>query len=389
MTMGIPLLYNLRHLRSRPGAAAMAALGVALPTTTLVLAIALPEGLNRVLQTSGHPLNLVVLRKGAQSETQSGIDRETIRRVETLPGLDKGADGRPLFSPEAFVLVNVPRRTGLAANLILRGTGERGWRLRPSVRLVEGRWFTPGLPELTVSKRVASRFANLGLGESIRLGRSEWRVVGLFDAGGKANDSEAWGDADLLMADFRREDYSAALLRAESSAARDALVRTLDEDKRLSLRGIPEPDYYFEQTKSPGLPIQFIGMFVSVLLAIGASVGAMNTMYAAVASRTREIAVLRAIGFRRRAILASFLLEAFALAVVGGLLGCALAFPFNGLATSTTNWQTFSDIVFQFRITPRLLLYGMTFSAGIGLVGGVLPARLAASRSIASSMRAL
>jgi putative ABC transport system permease protein len=368
----------------------MTAVGIALPTAALLFALALPAGLNRVLRSSGDESRLVILRKGAVAETGSAIDRETARLIETLPGIAKNAANRPLCSPEAAILVNVPRRDGKRTNLLVRGTGERGRELRPAVRLVEGRWFEPGLPELTVSRRIATRFENLGLGETIKFGRSDWRVVGIFEAAGTSSDSEAWADADLLMADFRRTLYTSVLVRAVSPEVQASIVRTLAEDERFSLRGVPEPEYFALQTREVGIPVEFVGMLVSILLAVGATVGAANTMYAAVAQRTREIAVLRAIGFRRRAVLASFLFETFLLALAGGAVGCAIAFAaFHGRATSTVNWISFSDVVFQFRITPDLLGYGMVFAVAIGLLGGALPARLAASRGIAASMRAI
>ncbi|MCI0588867.1 MAG: ABC transporter permease [Planctomycetes bacterium] len=387
--MRIPLAYNLRHLRARPAAAAMTALGIALPTTTLLLALALPEGLNRVLQGTGDPDNLVVLRKGSTTETNSAVDRDPARLIATLPEVVKDPEERPLLAPETIVIVFAPRRNGLQGNLLVRGTGEGGRALRSYVRLVEGRWFTPGLPELTVSRRIAERYQNLGLGERIHFGKHDWTVVGLFDAQGKAPDSEAWADVDLLMSDFLRTTYSSVLVRTPSPDVQARLQERLDQDKRLSLVGFPEPEYYRRQTQGPGLPLLFIGMFVSVLLGVGAAVGATNTMYAAVAQRTREIAVLRSIGFRRRSVLASFLIESLGVALLGGMLGCLLALPFHGAVTSTVNWKTFGDLAFQFRLTPALLAKGLGFAAAVGLFGGFLPARLAASRSIAASMRAI
>ncbi|MGH7151815.1 MAG: ABC transporter permease, partial [Planctomycetota bacterium] len=380
--MAVPLLYNLRHLRARPLAAALTALGIALPTMALLFALALPEGLKRVLQGSGEPGNLVVLRKGALTETNSAIARDTASLLETLPEIAKDEGGRPLASPEAVIVVFKPRRNGLKSNLIVRATGEVGRGLRPRVGLVEGRWHRPGLPELTVSRKIADRYENLGLGESIRFSRNDWRVVGIFEAGGTASESEAWGDRDLLMEEFRRDLYSSVLVSVPTPEKQATFVQELRDNPRLSLAADPEQEYYGKQTKDIGIPVQFVGVFASILLAIGATVGAANTMYAAVSHRTQEIAVLRAIGFRRRGILLSFLLESFAVALLGGLVGCVLAYLFfNGRATSTVNWWSFSDVAFQFRITPRLLGIGAAFAALIGIVGGALPARLAASRS--------
>ncbi len=388
--MAVPLLYNLRHLRARPRAASLTALGIALPTMALLFALALPEGLARVLQGSGDPANLVVLRKGALAETNSAVGRETASLLETLPEIAKDEGGRPLASPEAVIVVYEPRRNGLRSNLIVRATGEVGRALRPRVRLVEGRWYRPGLPELTVSRKIADRYQDLGLGESIRFSRNDWRVVGIFEADGTASESEAWGDRDLLMEEFRRDLFSSVLVSVPSPERQASFVRELRDNPRLSLAADPEPEYYAKQTKEFGIPIQFVGVFASILLAIGATVGAANTMYAAVAHRTQEIAVLRAIGFRRHGILLSFLLESFAVALLGGLVGCLLAYLFfNGQVTSTINWWSFADVAFQFRIPPRLFGIGVAFAALIGVVGGALPARLAASRSIAASMRAI
>jgi putative ABC transport system permease protein len=297
------------------------------------------------------------------------------------------AAGTPLVSPEVIVLLNLPKRSdGLGANVLVRGLGETGYALRPQVRLARGRPARPGLREVIVGQSVAERFRNAGLGEALRFGRSHWRVVGVFEAGRTAFGSEIWADATELADDFDRADYSSVLLRAEDPAAIRAIERRIDSDQRLHLRARAEPDYYAEQTKTAG-PIKVLGSFMAVLMAIGASFAVMNTMYAAVARRAREIGVLRVLGFRPGSILLSFLGESVLLALLGGLVGCLLSLPIHGVTTGTMNFRTFSDISFAFRITPDLLLRGLAFALAMGAVGGFLPARLASRQPMVETLR--
>jgi putative ABC transport system permease protein len=385
--MAVPLAYNFRNLRVRLFSTVMTVLSVGLVVAVFIGVMALARGLEEAFVATGEPLNLVVLRQGSQVETSSSVRRESLQVIRYLPGVAVDAAGVPVVSPEVIVLLNLPQRSdGLGANVLVRGLGGTGFALRPQVRLVQGRSARPGLREVIVGRSVAERFRNAGLGETLRFGRSHWSVVGVFEAGRTAFGSEIWADATELADDFDRADYSSVVLRAESPAALRAIERRIDGDQRLHLRAQAEPDYYAEQTKTAG-PIKILGSFMAVLMAIGASFAVMNTMYAAVARRAREIGVLRVLGFQPGSILLSFLGESVLLAFLGGLLGCLLSLPIHGVTTGTMNFRTFSDISFAFRITPDLLLRGLGFALAMGAVGGFLPARLASRQPMVETLR--
>jgi putative ABC transport system permease protein len=385
--MAVPLVYNLRNLRVRSFSTAMTILGVGLVVAVFIGVMALARGLEEAFEATGEPLNLVVLRQGSQVETSSAVRRDSLQVIQYLPGVATEADGTPLVSPEVIVLLNRPKRAdGRGANVMVRGVRGKGLALRPQIRLARGRLFRPGLREVIVGRALAERFQNAGLGERLRFGRSSWTVVGIFEAGRTAFGSEIWTDAAELADDFDRADYSSVLLRAESPLALRRIAERISTDPRLHLKAQSEPDYYAEQTKTSG-PIVALGNFLAMLMAIGASFAVMNTMYAAVARRSREIGVLRVLGFRPGSILVSFLLESLLLACLGGLLGCLLAWPIHGLTTGTINFRTFSDISFAFRITPDLLVRGLGFALVMGVLGGLLPARLAARQPMVETLR--
>ena len=385
--MAIPLAYNLRNLRVRFFSTAMTVLSVGLVVAVFIGVMALARGLEEALVATGEPLNVVVLRQGSQVETSSAVRRDALQVIQYLPGVAVDASGAPLVSSEVIVLLNLPKQGDVqGANVMVRGLRSKGFALRPQVRLVEGRLFRPGLREIVVGRAVAERFQNAGLGDQLRFGRSSWQVVGIFEAGRTAYGSEIWTDAAELADDFDRADYSSVLLRAEDPAALRSIAERISSDQRLHLKALAEPEYYAEQTKTSG-PIKVLGGFMAVLMAIGASFAVMNTMYAAVARRSREIGILRVLGFQPGSILLSFLLESLVLALLGGLLGCVLALPIHGLTTGTMNFRTFSDITFAFRITPDLLLRGVGFSLAMGVLGGLLPARLASRQPMVETLR--
>ncbi|HVR38366.1 MAG TPA: ABC transporter permease, partial [Thermoanaerobaculia bacterium] len=314
--------------------------------------------------------------QGAQSETGSIIEPVTAQVARSL-------DAK--VSVERIVYVNHDRREGGSSNVVIRGIGEFGRELRPSVKLVEGRWFTPGLHELTVSRAIAERFANCSLGDTLKTGRGAWKVVGIFDAGQTAYASEMWTSAEDVLSMFHRIYFSAVLAQSNDV---DRLIQQLESDPRLHLDAQCERDFFADQTKA-ATPIFLLGNIIAVIMAVGSAFAAMNTMYAAVGSRVREVAVLRALGFSAIAIATSFLIEATLLASLGGLLGGLFTLPLNGIATGTTNWFSFSEMSFQFTITPKLIIEGIVFAAVMGLAGGVLPALRASRLSPASAMRAL
>ena len=387
MIVTIPLEYNLRGLVVRRVSTAMTVASIALVVAVYVGLMALARGLETAFVTTGEPMNIVVLRQGSQVEGVSAVPREALHTLQYLEGVATDDTGRPLVSPEIVVALNLLRRgTGDRSNVLIRGVSGQGFALRPRLRVVAGRAFRRGLREIIVSRHVAERFAGVGLGERMRLGRGMWRVVGLFEASGTAFDSEAWADVDELAEDFDRDEYSSVLLRSATPAGSAALIRRISDDQRLHLKAVNEVAYYGEQTKAAA-PIKALGLFLAALMAVGASFAGMNTMYSAVAHRTREIAILQVLGFRRRSILLAFLVESLIIALIGGLLGCLLALPIHGVSTGTTNFRTFSQISSAFRVTPDLLGQGMLFALVIGAVGGALPARVAARQVIVLALR--
>jgi len=387
--MKIPLKYNLRSLLVRRTSTAMTILGIAAVVAVFIGLNALSRGLQEAFVSSGEPENVIVLRQGAQVETNSAITRQGLHIIRYLDGIALAENGEPMVSPEVVVLVNLRRRAdNEPVNVLVRGVAPAGYALRRGLRVVAGRPPLPGRREAIVSRTMAERFQNLGMGDRVKLAKSAWTVVGLFDAGRSAFASEIWGDALEIAEEFDRQDFSSVLLRASGPAAQAAVIHRIQDDQRLHLKAQAEPAYYDEQTKSAA-PIKVLGTFIATLMAIGACFAVMNTMYAAVAWRGREIATLQVLGFPRRSILASFLMESLILAAVGGAIGCALALPIHGISTGTANWRTFSEVVFAFRITPGLLLRGFLFALAMGVLGGVLPARLAARQVIVRTLRAI
>jgi len=387
--MAIPLKYNLRNLVVRRVSTLMTVSTVALVVAVFIAIMSLASGLNTVLVSSGSPENLIVVREGSQAEVQSEVTREAFQLIQTLPGVARDAEGKPLASGEIAVLVNLPRRgTGEPSNVTIRGVSESGFAMRPQIKLTDGRMFRPGIGEAIVSRKIAERFSAAAIGDMIHLGRREWTIVGLFDAGNTALDSEILSDVNDVGDAFDRRKYSSVLARADNVAARDHLADRIKAEQRLKLEAKPEQKYYEEQSITAE-PIKGLGIFVAIVLGIGAAFGGMNTMYAAVAYRTREIGTLRALGFSRSAVLLSFVIESLIMALVGGALGCLIALPVNGIATGTTNFRTFSELAFSFRITPELLMLALVLAVVMGLVGGLLPSRMAARMPITKALREL
>jgi putative ABC transport system permease protein len=394
--MAIPISYNVRNLKLRKGLTIMTALGIALTVTTAIFLMALLAGLNRAFVSSGSPLNVLVLRKGSESELTGGFDAALFPVLKTLPGIAKDSHGEPMASGEWDVVIVLPRKDGTGeVNVTVRGMMPDGLEMRqlpgaenrPSVRLVEGHWFQTGQREVVVSKSIRERFSHANIGDSMEFGKGSWKVVGVFDAGGSAYESEIWGDVNQMASDFDRQGgYSSAYVRATDPIAADALTKRVSDDQRLKLDGQLETDYYARQTSS-GTPIKYIGMVVAVIMAIGSIFAAMNTMYAAVAYRGREIATLRVIGFSRPAILTCFVLESLLLALLGALVGIALMLPFNGMQTGTSNQVTFSEVVFALRITWAVAGYAVLFALVMGFVGGLAPAWHAARQNILNALR--
>ncbi len=380
--MFIPIKYNLRNLAVRRTATFLTAFGIAISVAVFVAVMALVDGMKRTFVDTGDPLNILALRRGAVSETGSIIDVSAPSIIRNLPGIDA-------MSAERMVYVNTARREDNGnANVVIRGLGDTGRRLRPGVKLVSGRWYQPGLRELTVSRTIAARFRDSGLGDEFTTGSAKWKIVGIFDAGHTAYASEMWTDAENIASTFQRRAWADIFIRASSQEKVAPLIAMLEAEPRLDLNAQREVAYFAEQTKAAA-PVRILGNIVAIIMAVGSAFAAMNTMYAAVGSRTREIAVLRALGYSRRSIALSFMSEAVLLSIVGGMIGGLCALPLNGLATGTANWFTFAEMNFEFSITPMLLTEGVGFAIAMGLVGGVLPALRASRLSAAAAMRAL
>lgn len=393
--MALPLKYNFRNVLVRWRATLATILGIALVVAVLVLLCALARGIEASSANTGDPRNILVVRKGSQAESGSIVTREQFGALQYFPEIARDEFDRPLVSAELVLIVSVPRRGAAGeANTLLRGITPRGIELRPQVRLTEGRWFVPGKREITVARRLAARFAGLEIGGTIKAGPDRLKVVGHFDGQSSAFDSEAWMDADEARAVFDRENYSSILLRPRDAPAAAALPGRIEKDKRLALRAESEVGYYSKQTMT-AVPIKILAGLLGTAMAVGAVFAAMNTMYASVATRTREIGTLRVLGYSRRAIVFSFLIEGAFLATLGGAAGSALAWllygyvRWRGIYFGTIDIQSFAETVFQFRVTPDLMLTGAAFSTAIGLVGSLLPALRAARLPVISALKSV
>jgi len=387
--VAVPISYNIRNLVLRKGATVMTALGIALTVATAIFILALLAGLRDAFKTSGEPNNVLVLRKGSTSELAAGgVDRDALQVIRDLPGIARDAHGDPMVSGEDILVIVLPRLDGTGStNVTVRFLTPMGIEMRPGIQILPGgRWFTPGQREIVVSKSVHERFGQTNIGDSIWIGKGPWQVVGIFDSGGSAHESEIWADINQLASDFDRTEYSSVLIGATDPVAADALKHQVTDDQRLKFNGMLETDYYAEQTKTGG-PIKFVGFMVAFIMAIGSSFAAMNTMYAAVAYRSREIATLRVLGFSRPSILSSFVLEAVILALMGAAIGIVLMLPFNGMTTGTSNPVTFSEAIFSLRMTTGVITTATIFAVVMGLFGGLAPAWHAARQDILNALR--
>lgn len=386
--MAIPISYNLRNLKVRWGTTIMTALGIALTVAVLLAVLALVSGLRTAFQSTGNPQNVIVTRKGATSELTSGVTREIYQVLKSKPGIARNAADQPLTSLEMVTVINLASPdTGTGFNVNLRGVELSGVQLRESLKIAAGRWFQPGHREVVVGKSIAERHPTARLGKRLRFGRGEWEVVGVMDGGQSAYNSEIFGDLNQIASDFNRPDgLSSVLLRALNPESVQALVNTLQDDKQLNVDAVSERQYYDKQTAS-GLPLQYMGMFVALIMAVGSCFAAMNTMYAAVARRAREIGTLRVLGFSRGSILVSFFLESLVLSIVGGLIGIVLVLPLNNVTTGITSFFTFSEIAFNFQVGPAVMASGLAFALVVGALGGLLPARMAAKKEILTALR--
>jgi putative ABC transport system permease protein len=389
--MAIPLIYNIRSVRARWTSAVVAILGVAGTVGVFIAMLALARGFKATLVSSGSPDNAIVSRAGSSSEMDSAITLTQERVIEDTVGVARGKDG-PLASPEVVVVVAFPlRSTGTDANVEVRGVSPKVLEVRPSVKMMAGRFFQPGLNELVVGRNVAHEYVGLDLGDTLRFGGATWTVVGVFDAGGSAFDSEVWCDSRVLNQVFKRPEdiFQSVTVHLTSPDALNSFKDALTSDPRLNVKVEREIDYYDKQSRALTTLIEILGGIVALVMGIGAVFGALNTMYSAITERSREIATMRALGFGAGSVVTSFIFEALFIAFIGGALGCLAVLPLNGFTTGAMNFQTFSHVAFAFRVTPALLGIGVVFALFMGFVGGVPPAIRAAIRPIAASLREL
>ena len=387
--MPLPLSYVARNLVARKVTTALTAGGLALVVYVFATVLMLDEGLRKTLVDTGSWDNVIVIRRASETEVQSGVDRDQAAVVASQPEIAIASGGVRMVSKETVVLISLNKRgSEKPSNVVIRGVGPQAALLRPQVKVVEGRMFRPGSSEIIAGRSIAGRFAGAGIGERLRFGLRDWTVVGLFDAGGSAFDSEIWGDCDQLMQAFRRNAYSSVIFRLVDADTFDAVKARLESDPRLTVGAKRETVYYAEQSEQLSAFIRYLGITLSVIFSSGAIIGAMITMYASVATRTGEIGTLRALGFRRRSILWAFLLESLLMGAIGGAAGIGLGSLMQWVSFSTTNFQTFSELAFSFTLTGKIVAESMIFALVMGLLGGFLPASRAARLKIVDALRA-
>jgi len=383
----IPLVYNVRNLAVRRVSTILTALGIGLVAWVFIFTLALAGGFQSALTTTGSRENAIVIRKGSTAELMSIVSREAAGAVLSQEEVARATDGSPVAAAELMVVWNLPRKSGTYTNVVVRGVAPKSLSLRPKVRLVQGRMFRSGLDEVVVGSMVAQRFRNCSVGDRLKLAGREWTVVGVLDAGGAAYDSEIWGDVELFMPVFDRPVFQSMTLRLRDPSQFPALKKRLESDPRLSVEVEREDEFYAAQSGMLATLLRALGFFVTSIMSLGAMFGALNTMYAAVASRTKEIGTLRAIGFSRGAVLTSVLIESVLLSLLGGIIGCLLAIPVRSFTTGTMSFATFSELAFRFQVTPGMMALGLAFSAAMGLIGGFFPARRAATMPIVEALR--
>ena len=389
--MAIPVIYNLRSVKARWTSAIVAVLGIAGTVGVFVAMLSLARGFKATLVSSGSEDNAIIMRAGATSEMTGGVAIDNVKIVQDAPGIARSSDG-PLVTPEVVLVAPIPLiSTGTDANVQVRGVSKNVLEIRRQIKIVQGRMFTPGLTEIVVGKNANISYAGLTLGNTISLGSVRWLIVGVFDAGGSAFDSEIWGDAHLIGPAYNRPDtfFQSITVHLASPDSLQQLKDALTTDPRLNVDVTREIDYYSKQSTRLTKLITILGGLVAAIMAIGAVFGALNTMYSAVSERGREIATMRAIGFGGPSVVFSFVIEALLIAFVGGLIGCIAVLPLNGLTTGAMNLQTFSHLAFAFKITPELLVKGIIFALAMGVVGGLLPAIRAAVMPVATALRSL
>jgi len=387
--MALPLKYNLRNIIVRKGSTLATAFTIGLTVAVFLLVMALARGIDSTLASSGEPLNMIVLREGSTAELNSSITQENFKDLMYLDGVARENE-QPLAAGENITLIYKARKgMSQGSNVTIRGVGPMSFKLRSGFKVVAGRLFQPGLTEAVVSKRIAERFQGLEIGDKFRIQTTDYTVVGLFDSAGKAFESEIWVDINSLASTTKRTDsFSIALLRVKDQNVLNALTKRITDDPKLHLKATSERSFYEEQQGQASGALKALAVFITFIMAVGAGFAGMNTMYAAVARRTKEIGTLRVLGFGRLSILVAFLLESVAIALLGAAIGILLSLPLNFVSTGTSNWVTFSEIAFNFRVTPDLMIWALTFGAVIGFVGSLFPSIRASRFKIVDALRA-
>ncbi len=385
--MAIPISYNIRNLIVRRTTTLMTAAGIAMTIAVLLAIMGLVSGLKSAFAATGDPLHVLVMRKGGNAELTSLLTQQQFQVVKSFPGIAVGADGQPMASLEVVTIINLPTKAHPEGeNVTLRGLSVRGVQMR-KLKLAAGRWFQPGQREVVVGKSIADRYPDAQIGMQLKFGKGTWNIVGIMDAGQSAVNSEVFADGNQVASDFNRSDtYSSALLQATDEVSAAALQKSLESDRRLNVTVMSEKAYYDLQTVSAA-PIQFLGFFVCIIMAVGSCFAAMNTMYAAVARRAKEVGTLRVLGFTRGSILFSFFVESVLLSLIGGVIACLVVLPLNNVTTGLGNFITFSETSFNFRIGPEIMVIGVACALILGAVGGLLPARQAAKKEILTALR--
>lgn len=390
--MAIPVAYNLRSIAARWPSALVAVLSIAGTVGVFLVVLAMATGFQATLIASGSDRNAIVLRGGADSEMVSSMTLEQVRIIGDAPGVERATDNTPLVSGEVVVIAAFPlKASGTDANVQARGVSAEALQVRPNVRIKKGRFFQPGLTELIVGSNVPTTYEGFDLGATVEFGGGTWAIVGIFEAGKSAFDSEVWCDARVLNQTYKRPEniFQSTTVRLTSAESFGEFKDALTSDPRLTVDVYREKEYYTQQSRMVSKMIQILGYLVAFVMAVGAVFAALNTMYSAVSSRSREVATLRALGFGAGSVIISFFIESLFIAVVGGALGCLAALPFNGFTTGTINWQTFSHLAFAFRVTPTLIAIGIVFSIVMGIIGGLPPALRAARLPVVVALREL
>jgi ABC-type lipoprotein release transport system permease subunit len=387
--MKIPIIYNWRSILVRPLTTVLTVFGIALVVFVFAAVLMLANGLKKTLVDTGDDNNAIVLRKGADSEISSIISRDQYNILRTQPEVAATADGIPLAAGELVVVNNIPKRAdNEPSNVMVRGVSKESLLMRSRVRLIEGTMWRPGLSEIIAGSAVSKRFQGCGLGESVKMGGREWVVVGIFEADGTGFESELWGDVEQFMDAFDRPIFSSVTVRMNDPSQFEEMQMRLEGDPRLTVGVQREKEFYEKQSQSLGLFIRVLGLTITIIFSFAAMTGAVITMYSAVANRASEIGTLRALGFRRRSILSSFLIECVLISLLGGILGLALASLLQFVKISTTNFQSFSELAFGFTLSGGIVVNSLLFAVIMGIIGGMAPAVRAARMKVVSALRA-